>query len=515
MKIKNIVFLFIAILISGLLVTMVKNETKKFNEPIIGYRIYLEGKPIGLIKSNVELNEYINIQQDKLKQKYHVDTIYIPNDINIVKELTYENNIDSVESIYNKINAISPFTIKGYQVIIDRTNSEKYDNDEGNDDKSDNNEIITKRDNIIKINILNKEIFTKATENVILSFVSDDQYHAFVNGEKLEIKATGEVIENIYIDDDITIKEANIPVNEMIYMDIDSLSKYLIFGNNSSDIKYTVKKDDSISTIAYNNRMSVNELLIANAELSSEASLIYVGQQLSIGTLDPVFTTIVEKHVVEDKIVKYKTKYEYDNKMYQGQQKVKQQGKDGVTRVTQKIKMINGEITQAYITSSEELQPAVTRIVVKGGKQIQRGDGEWLWPTNFPYMLSSGYGWRWGVMHYGLDICGTGRGSPAYAARSGVVTDISSNSSSGYFVTIRHDNGYYTRYAHLQNTNGNDRLGLTNSATKYVYVGKRVNAHDVIGEIGSSGGSTGVHLHFEIWDGVPFRSNSFNPRLFY
>ena len=66
------------------MVVIVKNENKKYNEPITGYRVYLEGKPIGLIKSNDELNKYINIQQEKLKQKYHVDTIYIPNDINIV-----------------------------------------------------------------------------------------------------------------------------------------------------------------------------------------------------------------------------------------------------------------------------------------------------------------------------------------------------------------------------------------------------------------------------------------------
>ncbi len=507
MKTKNLFVLFIAILISGLLVTFVKNESKKNDIPILGYRVYLEGNAIGLIKSKDELNNYINIQQERLKEKYNVDTIYIPNDINIVKEITYENNIDSVESIYNKINALSPFTIKGYQVIIDRTDSEEYQNDE--------NEVDKNRQKIIKINVINKEIFTKATENVILSFISDEQYKAFGEGKKIEIESTGEVIENIYIDDEVVIKEANLPVNEKIYMDVDTLSKYLIFGNNSSDKKYTVKSDDTIDMIAEKNSMSVNELLIANADLPTEASLLYVGQELSIGTLDPVFTTIVEKHVVEDQVVKYKTTIKYDNKMYQGEQKVEQEGSNGLTRVTQKVKTINGEVSQAYIVSSEELKPAVNRIIIKGGKQAQRGDGEWVWPTNFPYIISSPYGWRWGRMHYGLDICGTGRGSPIYAARSGVVTDISSNGSSGYYVTIKHDNGYYTRYAHMQNTNGNDRLGLTHSATKYISVGQRVNSHAVIGEMGSSGGSTGIHLHFEIWEGPPFSGHSFNPKLFY
>ena len=162
------------------------------------------------------------------------------------------------------------------------------------------------------------------------------------------------------------------------------------------------------------------------------------------------------------------------------------------------------------------MKTVINKIVAKGGKQAKRGDGEWLWPTNFPYILSSRFGWRWGKLHRGVDICGTGRGSPIYAARAGEVVNVGSNSSMGYFVTIRHDNGYYTQYGHMQNTNGNDKLGGKGSATKYIHIGQRVSAHQVIGEMGSSGHSTGVHLHFEIWDGVPYQNgNCFNPLLFY
>ena len=261
--------------------------------------------------------------------------------------------------------------------------------------------------------------------------------------------------------------------------------------------------------------MSVNELIIANNDLKSAKSLIYIGQELAVGGVDPLITTIVEKHVVEDQVVKYKTITQYDNTMYQGQQKVKQEGSNGTTRVTQKVKMMNGETLTAYIVSSEELKPAVNRIVVKGGKQNVRGDGEWLWPTNFPYSISSYCGWRWGREHRGIDIIGPGRGSPIYAARAGEVTAISQDGSSGFFVTIKHDNGYYTRYAHLQNTKWNDSLGGVSSATKYIHVGERVAAHQVIAEMGSSGGSTGVHLHFEIWNGPPFQAQYFNPLLFY
>ena len=507
MKGKNVIWLLVAFILSGIIVTTYKENYKNSRVPIEGYRVYLEGKTIGYIKSRDELNKYINIQQEKLKSQYNVDTIYIPNDIDVVKELTYTDNIDSVESIYNKINAISPFTIKGYQVTIDRTNSTQYQND---DNVTDENKA-----KVIKINIINKEIFSKAVESVILSFVDDDQYKAFIDKEKLTLETTGELIENIYIEDDITIKEANLPTNETIYMDADSLTRYLIFGNNASNKKYIVKKNDNIDKIADSNSMSINELLIANANLTSETSLLYEGQELSIGTVDPVFTTIVEKHVVADQVVKFTTQYKYDNHMYQGESKTQQEGSNGLNRVTQKIKMINGEISQAYIVSSEELVPVVNKIVLKGGKQAKRGDGAWLWPTNIPYIISSRFGWRWGKLHRGVDICGTGRGSPIYAARDGVVTAINYNGSMGYHVTIKHDNGYYTQYGHMQNTNGNDRGGGVGSATKYISVGQRVKAHDVIGEMGSSGGSTGVHLHFEIWDGPPYQANCYNPLLFY
>ena len=508
MKGKSIIWLLVAGILSGLLVTFAKNlDNDKAKTPTVGYRVYLEGKSIGLIESQDELNEYINKQQEKIKDKYNVDTVYIPNNIDIVKEVTYEDSFDSISNIYNMINTISPFTIKGYQVTIDRTNSTEY--------KNDDNEVDTKP-KIIKLNVINKEIFNKAIEEVVLSFVDKDEYESFKENPNVELTgATGELIENIYIEDNITIKETNVPINETIYMDSEELTKYLIFGNNSSDKKYVVTKTDDIEKIAENNKMSVNELIIANKSLSSKNTLIFIGQELSVGGVDPIVTTIVEKHIVEDRTVKYKTVYQFDNHMYQGQSKVKQQGSNGKTRVTQKVKMMNGEVINAYIVSSEELKPVVNKIVVKGGKQAPRGDGEWTWPTNFPYTITSYYGYRWGKLHSGIDIFVGGRGSPIYAARAGVVTAIASNGSSGFYVTIKHDNGYYTRYAHMQNTKGNDSLRGTHSATKYITVGQRVSAHQVIGEVGSSGGSTGPHCHFEIWNGPPWSSQSFNPLLFY
>ena len=496
MKIKEIVAVFFALIISFGIVYMT-NRPLANKEPISCYRVYLEGKSIGLITSKDELNDYINKQQEKLKNQYKVDTVYIPNDIDVVKDVTYDNNFSTIEEIYNKINDVAPFTIKGYRVKIDQTNNNNYRGDE---------QVIEEKDKktIVNINILDKKILEDAMKRVVLSFVTDEEYKAFNEGSQKEIESTGEVIEDIFIDNAITIQEMNIPTNEKIYTTEDELIKYLIFGENESDKTYTVKVGDEVPDVAEKNKMSVNELLIANDDIKTSNQLLYAGQVLSIGILDPVLSTVVEKHVVADQTVKYKTTYKYDNTMYQGQTKVLQEGQNGINRVTEKIKIVNGEVNQAYIVSNEEIRPVVNRIVARGGKQAPRGDGEWSWPTNFPWRVSSGIGWRWGSIHRGIDIIGPGHGSPIYAARDGLVIESGYDGTRGNHVIIKHDNGYYTQYMHF-------------ATTPYVRKGQRVYNHQVIGAMGCTGSCTGTHLHFEMWDGEPYSGGAryFDARSFY
>ena len=496
MKIKEIVAVFFALIISFGIVYMT-NRPLTNKEPISCYRVYLEGKSLGLITSKDELNDYINKQQEKLKNQYKVDTVYIPNDIDVVKDVTYDNNFSTIEEIYNKINDVAPFTIKGYRVKIDQTNNNNYRGDE---------QVIEEKDKktIVNINILDKKILEDAMKRVVLSFVTDEEYKAFNEGSQKEIESTGEVIEDIFIDNAITLQEMNIPTNEKIYTTEDELIKYLIFGENESDKTYTVKVGDEVPDVAEKNKMSVNELLIANDDIKTSNQLLYAGQVLSIGILDPVFSTVVEKHVVADQTVKYKTTYKYDNTMYQGQTKVLQEGQNGINRVTEKIKIVNGEVNQAYIVSNEEIRPVVNRIVARGGKQAPRGDGEWSWPTNFPWRVSSGIGWRWGSIHRGIDIIGPGHGSPIYAARDGLVIEAGYDGTRGNHVIIKHDNGYYTQYMHF-------------ATTPYVRKGQRVYNHQVIGAMGCTGSCTGTHLHFEMWDGEPYSSGArfFDARSFY
>lgn len=124
-----------------------------------------------------------------------------------------------------------------------------------------------------------------------------------------------------------------------------------------------------------------------------------------------------------------------------------------------------------------------------------RFDG-YTWPAHG--VLTSGYGWRWGRMHRGIDIAGP-VGTPIFAAGSGTVVTAGWNSGGyGNMVDIRHPDGSMTRYAH------NSRL--------LVRAGQQVRQGQQIAEMGSTGYSTGPHLHFEIH--MPNGGGTVNPMAY-
>ena len=113
----------------------------------------------------------------------------------------------------------------------------------------------------------------------------------------------------------------------------------------------------------------------------------------------------------------------------------------------------------------------------------------WYTPTK-NYRISSPFGWRYHPisgewkMHYGIDMAAA-QGTPIYATRSGYVSTASYQAGgAGYYVKINHGDGYSSIYMHM---------------THYIVkAGDYVTAGQIIGYVGSTGGSTGPHLHFGI-----------------
>ncbi|MCU0447150.1 MAG: M23 family metallopeptidase [Microscillaceae bacterium] len=121
-----------------------------------------------------------------------------------------------------------------------------------------------------------------------------------------------------------------------------------------------------------------------------------------------------------------------------------------------------------------------------------------LWSAPMDVTLqTSGFGYRWGRFHHGIDL-NLQIGTPIYSVFDGIVR-ISGFHGYGYgnYIVVRHRNGLETLYAHL--------------STRKVEVGQVVKAGQLIGLGGSTGWSTGPHLHFE----VRYAGNTFNPTLMY
>ena len=490
MKNKIISFLIVAIIGAGLILfAFTKKSYSKANEV---YQVYLNGNKIGTITNESDLYDLIDERQLEIKEKYKVDKVYPPNSFEIVKSYTYNDIINDVDEIYEQIENADDFTIKGYTIIVHPTEPDE-------DGK-------TKPD--IKINVLNRKIFNEAIMNFIYSFVGTDSYNGFINNTQAEIKDVGKRIEKMYFSENITIKESYISVKEKIFTNSTELSQYLLFGDNIKEEKYTIQTGDTIEKVADNHKLSTQEFLVANPRYRSEDSLLTIGDNVSIALINPVLSLVCEMYQVSDVEQHFEKQTVYDNNKPYSYSQVTQKGRNGVTRITEVYKSINGNDEQGEVLKKEVLVEPINQITTKGkkteviiGNYVDDG-GDWAWPTNRGYKITSGYKWRGGKHHDAIDIAYLPLNSPIYAAKGGVVVRAQMGTGSawslGNYVIINHGNGIYTLYAHM------NKLSVS--------VGQTVNKGQVLGGMGQTGRATGIHLHFGAYVGMPYQGGKpFNP----
>ncbi len=154
------------------------------------------------------------------------------------------------------------------------------------------------------------------------------------------------------------------------------------------------------------------------------------------------------------------------------------------------VKKLNAEITKVYNT------PAAATVVSKEILDAMREDNREL-HFSIPvqtYVITSRYGWRRNgtEFHTGIDYAAA-IGTPIYASEDGIVTCAQWKGNYGYLVKIQHTGGFETYYAH------NSRFAVN--------VGDEVKKGDLIAYMGSTGRSTGPHVHFEI----RYNGSHFNP----
>ncbi len=516
----------ITCLILGVILFVICFDYNKRDYPNEFYNVYLDGKLLGVIDSknalenyiNAKANHFINVEEvtttycetDKtLEQiiidenlqpiidsskdtKYYqnedgincldiiiedgdlIEDVYTPKGLNIEKILTFSGNLNTVEEIYEKIVNLKSFTIKGYQFSIKSTDEEKEN---------------------VNVYVTDKNIFEQAVNKMIETYVGKERYEQYLSDGQKPIETVGSLVENVYIEDEITVKNVQIPISETIYTDADDLAQFLLYGNEPVTKTYIVKEQEMISDIAFNNKISNQEFLISNPKYRDETSLISAGTEVLIKETSPQLSVVMELYVVEDKEDSFETVYQYDENEYIGYEEVIQEGEDGLERVSQRQKIVNGDIAFVEPVGKETLKNAIDEIIVKGDKYVPNvGDlNNWAWPSVSGWVITTDYAWRIHPItggrdfHDALDIAGMGYNSPIYAANNGTVIIKEYRYDYGNYMVIDHNNGYYTAYAHM------------NKFMEGVNIGTTVARGQQIGYVGSTGYSTGPHIHFEVW----------------
>lgn len=536
---KTYFYVFISIIISlGILVVVQTFRTRDIY-PNEVYKVYIDGKFLGAIKSKKALEEYIDREQKNLKEEYEVKKVYIPNGIDIEKSLTYKGKIMSEKAVYKKIKEKKSFTIKGYKVTISKGEDTRISNDTvvsetgGEQQEQTTEEETSDEEEKIVIYITKKDIFDKAVRNFMYLFIGEDEVEKYANDNQPQIRSTGSIIENIYLDQDVSIKEALISTDETIYTTEEELTKFFSFNENVSEKEYIIEPGDTIDSAAFKNEISTRVFLIVNPEFTNANNLLKPGQVVNVARMNPVLKLAVEKHVVEDVDKGYKTIEKEDPNMDLGTQVVEVEGVNGISRQTEKVKYINGGVDKVYITNTETIKEPIDEVVIKGTKRTSSSSsysgswipanfsGSWGWPSVSTYITTYyGYDDWHGGFHNGLDIALSGCYSPIFAIESGTVIETNSGCadiSSGYgdycgsgygnYVWIAHPEGVYALYAHM-------------SSNVVVGSGEGVSKGQVIGYMGSSGSSSACHLHFStFYGGTQYGSygggSSFDPLSLY
>lgn len=177
------------------------------------------------------------------------------------------------------------------------------------------------------------------------------------------------------------------------------------------------------------------------------------------------------------KVYNLPTEYIEDDHMYEDERMI-EEGATGLEEITYLVSYENGEIVSKKEVQRKISKKAIARRVRMGTKVRP----EFIYPVE-KYVLTSNFGPRWGTNHNGIDLA-VPTGTQVKAAADGVVVQSGWNGGYGISVYIDHGNGVITRYGHMSET--------------LVSEGQAVKQGEIIGLSGSTGDSTGPHVHFEI-----------------
>lgn len=252
-----------------------------------------------------------------------------------------------------------------------------------------------------------------------------------------------------------------------------------------------IKETTGLEKMKIKNGDKAPEILTA-----SQAKQKLMGDDIEKGCL----TVVTTEEMTDEETIAFEEEYRPEPELYVGETQIQVEGENGVKEIKKEIVRENGKPIEEKVIEENIIEEPVEQVVMTGIKeQYGYGGGSESTDEGVSYdenavftnlrtpvddvYISSEYGMRWGRLHRGTDFA-LSLGSNIYAADEGTVYCAGYSGSYGNLVKIDHGNGMQTYYAHCS------KIIVNN--------GQSVDRGQLIAKVGSTGNSTGPHLHFEV-----------------
>ncbi len=427
-------------------ISLIAGGAVVYNNSLDAYQVEVENNIVALVREEEDFIEILEEVKKEAMSTYNQEIVLNEEPI-FVETKAKKSEITESEDIEKNIKSQIDIKLKAAAILV---NGE---------------EIVVLKDT---------EAAKSVLEDIKASFIEEDteEYDYIGFKEKVEVAEIGAEFSDI-VDEEEAVKKISIGTDE--------------------EKIHIVEKGENPWTIAQKYDLSTDDIEKANPGMDS--SRVQIGDELSLIVPKPILSVRTKEFIELVEEIPFETEYEETDSLYEGDKRITVQGKEGEREIKGYIVKENGKEIDMEIEYEKVLSEPKTRVVAQGTKERPATVATGVFSNPTRGRLTSPFGARWGRRHTGIDIANS-LGTTVKAADAGRVSFAGYQGSYGKLVIIDHENGYQTYYAH------NNKLLV--SAGDRVYKGQKIS------EMGSTGRSTGVHVHFEVRkNGTPVNPQSF------
>lgn len=401
---------------------------------ITGYEYSYNGRVLGVVKEQEDVLKILDVVQEQLSKEHNA-------------QVAIDRNLDIH---FERVIAL-------------------------NREIDDSEEVLRQLTYMQDMKIKAVALYINGNREAILSSEKDAQEILEAVQTSFLSTSTNTEYEKIGFAEAVEIKEIDTKLGRIMNFE-DTFSK-IMTGAVAKRI-HEVVSGDTFSGIAKKYSISSSDLRMANPGINPER--LSIGQEIILTQTVPLLTVQTVEVATYIEPVPFETVQKETDTMYKGEQSVRVQGQNGERSVVARIVKNNGvEISKTELSSSIIKQP-VEKVVHVGTKPppALQGTGSFIYPVTGARLTT-----RYSRYHQAIDLA-ISSGTKIRAADGGTVISSGYSGSYGYVVRINHGGNRVTLYAHCSK--------LLVKAGDKVYQGQH------IANVGSTGRSTGPHVHFEV-----------------